>query len=139
MCYCYIEEMKMFNQQKYINDFIKETYKELKIRIRKDDVILMRKLQEVDNVTKYISSLIEEDVYRNHVYRFINDEIKIDFSLSKTMQNLVDEAEKADILDDYGLYMNVADAIDSQGKKETTHHQLRESEWKKLTERYCLK
>ena len=138
MCYCYIEEMKMFNQQKYINDFIKETYKELKIRIRKDDVILMRKLQEVDNVTKYISSLIEEDVYRNHVYRFINDEIKIDFSLSKTMQNLVDEAEKADILDDYGLYMNVADAIDSQGKKETTHHQLRESEWKKLTRRYCL-
>lgn len=128
----------MFNQQKYINDFIKETYKELKIRIRKDDVILMRKLQEVDNVTKYISSLIEEDVYRNHVYRFINDEIKIDFSLSKTMQNLVDEAEKADILDDYGLYMNVADAIDSQGKKETTHHQLRESEWKKLTRRYCL-
>ena len=127
----------MFNQQKYINDFIKETYKELKIRIRKDDVILMRKLQEVDNVTKYISSLIEEDVYRNHVYRFINDEIKIDFSLSKTMQNLVDEAEKADILDDYGLYMNVADAIDSQGKKETTHH-LRESEWKKLTRRYCL-
>jgi hypothetical protein len=120
----------MFNQQKYINDFIKETYKELKIRIRKDDVILMRKLQEVDNVTKYISSLIEEDVYRNHVYRFINDEIKIDFSLSKTMQNLVDEAEKADILDDYGLYMNVADAIDSQGKKETTHHQLRESEWR---------
>lgn len=138
MCYCYIEETKMFNQQKYINDFIKETYKELKIRIRKDDVILMRKLQEVDNVTKYISSLIEEDVYRNHVYRFINDEIKIDFSLSKTMQNLVDEAEKADILDDYGLYMNVADAIDSQGKKETTHHQLRESEWKKLTRRYCL-
>ena len=128
----------MFNQQKYINDFIKETYKELKIRIRKDDVILMRKLQEVDNVTKYISSLIEEDVYRNHVYRFINDEIKIGFSLSKTMQNLVDEAEKADILDDYGLYMNVADAIDSQGKKETTHHQLRESEWKKLTRRYCL-
>ncbi len=128
----------MFNQQKYINDFIKETYKELKIRIRKDDVILMRKLQEVDNVTKYISSLIEEDVYRNHVYRFINDEIKIDFSLSKTMQNLVYEAEKADILDDYGLYMNVADAIDSQGKKETTHHQLRESEWKKLTRRYCL-
>lgn len=138
MCYCYIGETKMFNQQKYINDFIKETYKELKIRIRKDDVILMRKLQEVDNVTKYISSLIEEDVYRNHVYRFINDEIKIDFSLSKTMQNLVDEAEKADILDDYGLYMNVADAIDSQGKKETTHHQLRESEWKKLTRRYCL-
>ena len=51
---------------------------------------------------------------------------------------LVDEAEQADILEDYGLYMNIADAIDSQGKKEVTHHQLRESEWKKLTKRYCL-
>lgn len=44
------------------------------------------------------------------------------------MKKLVDEAEKADILQDYGLYMNIADAIDSQGKKETTHHRLRESE-----------
>ena len=52
------------------------------------------------------------------------------------MKSLVDEAEKAYILDDYGLYMNIAAAIDSQGKKETTHHQLRESEWKKLTKRY---
>ena len=34
------------------------------------------------------------------------------------MQDLVVKAEKADILEDYGLYMNVADAIDSQAKKE---------------------
>lgn len=58
--------------------------------------------------------------------------------MSKTMQDLIDQAEVADILDDYGLYMNLADAIDSQGKKETTHHIIRESEWKKLTMRYCL-
>ena len=32
--------------------------------------------------------------------------------------------------------MNIAAAIDSQGKKETTYHQLRENEWKKLTRRY---
>ena len=128
----------MFNQQKYINSFIKDNYKELKIRIRKDDKLLLNKLNEVDNVTKYISFLIVEDIYRHHKYRFINNDIEIDFSLSKTMQDLVDEAEKADILNDYGLYMNIADAIDSQGKKETTHHLLRESEWKKLTRRYCL-
>ena len=130
--------MKMFNQQKYINSFIKDNYKELKIRIRKDDKLLLNKLNEVDNVTKYISSLIVEDIYRHHEYRFINNDVEIDFPLSKTMQDLVDEAEKADILNDYGLYMNIADAIDSQGKKETTHHLLRESEWKKLTRRYCL-
>ena len=128
----------MFNQQKYINGFIKDNYKELKIRIRKDDKLLLNKLNEVDNVTKYISSLIIEDIYRNRKYHFINNDIMIDFSLSKTMQDLIDEAEKADILNDYGLYMNIADAIDSQGKKETTHHLLRESEWKKLTKRYCL-
>ena len=128
----------MFNQQKYINSFIKDNYKELKIRIRKDDKLLMHKLNEVDNITKYISSLIVEDIYRHREYHFINKDIKIDFALSKTMQDLVDEAEKADILNDYGLYMNIADAIDSQGKKETTHHILRESEWKKLTRRYCL-
>ena len=128
----------MFNQQKYINNFIKDNYKELKIRIRKDDKLLLNKLNEVDNVTKYISSLIVEDIYRHRQYRFINNGVEIDFSLSKTMQDLVNEAEKADILNDYGLYMNLADAIDSQGKKETTHHLLRESEWKKLTRRYCL-
>lgn len=128
----------MFNQQKYINSFIKDNYKELKIRIRKDDKLLLNKLNEVDNVTKYISSLIIEDIYRNRKYHFINNDIMIDFSLSKTMQDLIDEAEKADILNDYGLYMNIADAIDSQGKKETTHHLLRESEWKRLTRRYCL-
>lgn len=128
----------MFNQQKYINSFIKDNYKELKIRIRKDDKLLLNKLNEVDNVTKYISSLIIEDIYRNREYHFINNDIMIDFPLSKTMQDLIDEAEKADILSDYGLYMNIANAIDSQGKKETTHHLLRESEWKKLTRRYCL-
>ena len=82
--------------------------------------------------------MIFEDINKNHKYNFINNNIKIDFPLSQTMQNLVEEAEKADILNDYGLYMNLADAIDSQGKKETTHHIIRESEWKKLIERYSL-
>mgnify|MGYP004461232297 CR=1 FL=1 len=121
----------MFNQQEYINDFIKENYKTLKIRIRKDNKLLVNKISSVGNVNKYISSLILEDIYRNRSYNYINNDIEIDFELSKTMQSLVDEAE-----DDYGLYMNIAAAIDSQGKKETTHHQLRESEWKKLTKRY---
>ena len=123
----------MFDQQEYINNFIKNNYKSLKIRIRKDDKLLLHQLSKVDNINKYISSLIMDDIYRNRSYNYINN-----VALSKTMQSLVDEAEKADILEDYGLYMNVADAIDSQGKKETAHHQLRESDWKKLTRRYCL-
>jgi hypothetical protein len=128
----------MFNQQKYINTFVKNNYKDIKVRIRKDDRLLMHKISEVDNVNKYISNLILEDIYRNRKYHFINNDIEIDFEVSKTMQDLIEQAEIADILDDYGLYMNLADAIDSQGKKETTHHIIRESEWKKLTRRYCL-
>ena len=128
----------MFNQQEYINAYIKESYKTIKVRIRNDDLLLLRKINEVKNINKYITSLILEDIYRNHTYRFIDNSVEIDFPLSKTMQSLVDEAEKADLLDDYGLYMNLADAIDSQGKKETTHHVLRESQWKTLTRRYHL-
>lgn len=93
----------MFNQQEYINDFIKENYKTLKIRIRKDNKLLINKISSVDNVNKYISSLILEDIYRNRSYNYINNDIEIDFELSKTMKSLVDEAEKADILDDYAF------------------------------------
>jgi len=128
----------MFNQQEYINDFIKDHYKTLKIRIRKDDRILMNKISSVDNINQYIISLINEDIYRNHKYNFINNEVKIDFEVSKVLQNLMKEAEKADILNDYGLYMNLADAIDCQAKKETSHHVIRESQWKQLVKRYCL-
>ena len=138
MQYHIIEDSEMFDQQKYINAFVKNNYKDIKVRIRKDDRLLMHKISEVDNINKYISNLILDDIYRNRKYHFINNDIEIDFEVSKTMQDLIDQAEVADILDDYGLYMNLADAIDSQGKKETTHHIMRESEWKKLIKRYCL-
>ncbi len=138
MLYNLVEEKAMFNQQEYINDFIKDTYKTLKIRIRKDDRVLMNKIASVDNINKYIISLIYSDVYKNRIYHFINKDISINFEVSKTMQNLIDHAEKADILNDYGLYMNIADAIDSQAKKEVTQHKMRESEWKQLSRRYCL-
>ena len=71
-------------------------------------------------------------------YNYINYDVKIDFELSHTMQDLVDKAEKADILDDHGLYMNLADAIDSQTKKEVSRHLITELEWNKLVSRYTL-
>lgn len=128
----------MFNQQNYINEYIKNSYKTIKLRVRKDDKLLLDKISEVDNINKYIIDLILDDIYRNRTYHFINNNIDIDFEMSKTMRDLVDEAEKADILNDYGLYMNIADAIDSQGKKEASHHIISESQWKRLTERYKL-
>lgn len=128
----------MFDQQKYINSFIKENYRTIKLRIRNDDKLLINKINNVDNINRYILELIKKDILENRVYNYINNDVKIDFELSITMEDLVKKAEEADILDDYGLYMNLADAIDSQGKKETSMHMITETEWRTLTRRYCL-
>ncbi len=126
----------MFHKQAYINSYLKDKYKIIKIRVRNDDAVLINKISQVDNVNKYILDLIKKDIYENRKYNFINNEVQIDFELTPTMSDLVNKAEDADILNDYGLYMNLADAIDSQGKKETTHHIISETEWRTLTRRY---
>ena len=128
----------MFDKQKYINSFIKNNYRTIKLRIRNDDKILINKTNNVDNINKYILDLIKNDILENRVYNYIDNDIEMDFELSITMTDLVNKAEEADILDDYGLYMNLAYAIDSQGKKEASQHIITETEWKKLTRRYCL-
>lgn len=128
----------MFNQQEYINNFIKNTYKTVKLRIRNDDKILINKINSVDNINQYLIGLITKDIYDNRKYNYINNEIKIDFELSHTMQDLVEKAEKADILEDYGLYMNLAYAIDARAKREVNRHLITETEWRKLVRRYEL-
>ena len=126
----------MFNQKEYINSYLKDNYKTIKVRIRNDDKVLIDKINNCDNINKYILELIKKDIYENRKYNFINNEINIDFELTKTMSDLVKKAEDADILNDYGLYMNIADAIDVEGKKEATHHIISETEWRKLVRRY---
>ena len=126
----------MFDQKRYVNEFIKDHYRAFKIRVRNEDEVMLRHLEGVPNLNAYILKLVEEDIRRSRTYPFIDPAVSIDFALSRTMQELVDAAEKADILGDYGLYMNLADAIDSQGKKETSKHLLSESQWKQLTKRY---
>ena len=128
----------MFNQKNYINNYIKNSYKSIKVRIRKDNALLINKIESVENVNQYIVDLILKDIYENRVYNFINNNILIDFDLSPKIEKLIKEAEEADLLNDYGLYMNVAYAIDAQAKKEVSHHELKESQWNKLTMRYCL-
>ena len=51
-----------FNQQQYINKFNKETYKTIPIRIRRDNEVVMQKLNNTRNKNKYIINLIEKDV-----------------------------------------------------------------------------
>ncbi len=128
----------MFDQQKYVNDYIKNNYKTLKVRIRNDEKLLINKINEVDNVTKYIKDLIMKDIFENTNHNYIDDSIKIDFELTNTMADLVYKAEEADLLEDYGLYMNLAYAIDAQAKKEVNYHILTETQWNTLLRRYLL-
>lgn len=128
----------MFDQRKYINNYVKDNYKTIKFRVRKDDEVVIKKISNVNNLNQYLLSLVKKDINENRVYNYINNDVVIDFELSKPMQKLVNDAEDADYLDDYGLYMNLAYAIDSQAKKETTHHIIRESQWKQLMRRYEL-
>ena len=51
-----------FNQQKYIDDFNKETYKMFPFRVRKDNIEVINKLNDVPNKNKYIVSLIENNI-----------------------------------------------------------------------------
>ena len=44
----------MFNQQEYINSYLKDNYRTIKVRIRNDDKVLINKLNNCDNINKYI-------------------------------------------------------------------------------------
>lgn len=126
----------MFNSKDYVNQYIKDNYKTIKLRVRKDNQLLIDKINSVDNLNKYLIGLIIKDIRDNQVYNYIDNDVKIDFALSKKMQVLITQAENADLLNDYGLYMNLADAIDVQAKKEVGKHILKESQWNKLIRRY---
>ena len=128
----------MFEQNKYINNYVKDNYRTIKFRVRKDDKLITRKLESIENINRYIYSLILKDINDNRVYNYINDSIDIDFELSKPMEKLIKDAEVADYLNDYGQYMNYAYAIDTRAKNEVNKHIITEGQWNKLAKRYCL-
>lgn len=51
-----------FDQKKYINSYNKATYKMFPFRVRKDDARVIKKLESIRNINKYIYSLIENDI-----------------------------------------------------------------------------
>lgn len=128
----------MFNQQAYVNKYIKDNYKTIKLRIKNDDILLLSKLGMVNNVNGYIRDLIQKDINENRKYNYINNDVRIDFVPTKTLQYLIDEAEAADLRDDYGDYMNIVYAIDARCKKEVGKHIISESQWNKMLKRYQL-
>jgi len=128
----------MFNQKEYITKFQKDHYRSIRFRVRQDDKLLNEKLNEVGNVNQYLKDLIFADIKKTRGFKYINDEIQIDFELSDVLKDLIKQAEEADLLGDYDTYAALADSIDVRAKKEVARHELRESQWVKLTRKYCL-
>ena len=51
-----------FDQKSYINSYNKNTYKTILFRVRKDNEKVMKKLNSIRNVNKYILQLIGDDI-----------------------------------------------------------------------------
>lgn len=128
----------MFEQSKYVNKYVKDNYRTIKFRVRKDDKLVSHKLDNTNNINRYIYNLILKDINENRSYNFINESVDICFELSEPMKKLIKEAEIADYMNDYGNYMNYAYAIDTRAKNEVNKHILSEGQWNKLARRYCL-
>ena len=129
-------EQKEQGNREQTNKSLNENYRTFEFVVRKDNVQLINKLREVDDITKYITTLIEEDIKRNKKYNYLDDTIMIDFDLPQNIKHLVDEAEKADLEDDYGLYICLASAIDTNAKNATRKRELNEYQWEVLVRRF---
>ena len=79
----------MFNQQEYINNFIKNTYKTVKLRIRNDDKILINKINSVDNINQYLIGLITKPfwnkIFGNQILSLVEISEKTHISFSFTL------------------------------------------------------
>ena len=61
-----IETLEKFNQTKYINDYIKNTYKRYTIKLRLDtDRNMIEYLDKQVNKNDYIKNLIQKDMDNN--------------------------------------------------------------------------
>ena len=68
-------------------------------------------------------------------YHWINDDVKIDFPVPKSLQELFDEAEKYDLLDD-GTYFCYSDQIDVDSKNLYAIGKLTKKQWDIINSRY---
>ena len=68
-------------------------------------------------------------------FHWINDNIKIDFPVSRVMQNTMDEAEELDLANDIE-YNAVADILDIMCKEAYVNKLLTKAQWRQICTRY---
>jgi hypothetical protein len=72
-----------FNQKQYISNFNKDKYKSYLIRVKKENMNIINKLESLTNKNEYINNLIEKDEAKE-VLRFLKEEIARNASVAKS-------------------------------------------------------
>ena len=93
---------------------------------------LMYNTKYIINNSKKVKGLIMK-----RQYNFINDDICIDFQVTKNIRDAMMEAEQADADNNYSLYYNACDFIDIAAKECVVNHVLTKQQWDALITRYC--
>lgn len=68
-------------------------------------------------------------------FHWINDEVKIDFPVSTTIKNLMVDAERLDLEENFG-YFNYAEAISDTCKLAYAEKVLTKEQWELIERRY---
>ena len=69
-------------------------------------------------------------------YHEINDSVVLNFEIPEVLRNLMNDAEEADMANDWGTYLNLADAIDVWAKNYYADGQLSSKQWNLICRRY---
>lgn len=73
------------------------------------------------------------------MYHYIDDDVKIDFKISKDIQNMIDLCEKEDINDNYPAYCNYVEFLLYTMCKEACYQgHITKKQWELLERRYLL-
>lgn len=69
-------------------------------------------------------------------FNWINDDIKIDFSVSELLSNTMAEAEEADLNGNNGEYMVLSDMLDVYAKNAYSCGKITKEQWDRICQRY---
>ncbi len=70
------------------------------------------------------------------MFQWVNDNYKIDFPVPLIVTNTMIEAEEADLNNEYGEYIGIADALDTLAKTCYTGKEITKEQWNIITKRY---
>lgn len=69
-------------------------------------------------------------------FHYIDDSVELDFPLSSVMKEAIEEAEEADLANDFFRYAMLSDDLDLMGKSAFTNGRITHKQWDDLCRRF---